>query len=145
MNLVDRIEAAYQTKKVTPFRPGDTVRVFAKIKEGDKERLQPFEGIVLRTRGGGTRTTVTVRKISYGVGVERIFPLYSPTIDRIEVVSKGKARRARLYYLRKLKGRKAKMETEEYFGPEVLEKKVPQGESKGGETLPAKAAKSAKV
>ena len=116
MNLVERIEQAYLTKKAPDFKPGDTVRVFAKVKEGEKERLQPFEGIVLRKRGGGTRSSITVRKISYGVGVERIFPLYSPVIDHIEVVQKGKARRARLYYLRTRKGRKAKMEVEEFFG-----------------------------
>ncbi len=116
MNLVERIEQAYLTKKIPGFKPGDTIRVFAKVKEGDKERLQPFEGVVMRRRGGGTRSSITVRKISYGIGVERIFPLYSPVIDRIEVVQKGKARRARLYYLRKLKGRKARMEAEEFFG-----------------------------
>lgn len=115
MNLVDRIEQAYLISKAPNFKPGDTVRVFAKVKEGEKERLQPFEGIVLRKRNGGTRASITVRKISYGVGVERIFPLHSPVIDHIEVVQKGKARRARLYYLRALKGKKARMEVEEHF------------------------------
>lgn len=111
MNIVERIEQAYLKKQISPFRPGDTIRVFAKIKEGEKERLQAFEGVVLRKRGGGTRSTITVRKVSYGVGVERIFPIYSPVIDHIEVVQKGKVRRARLYYLRKLKGRKARIES----------------------------------
>lgn len=110
MNIIDRIEEAYSQRKLPEFRPGDTVRIFAKVKEGDKERLQSFEGIVLRKRGGGSRSSFTVRKISYGIGVERIFPLYSPTIDRIEVVQKGKTRQARLYYLRKLAGRKARVE-----------------------------------
>lgn len=113
MNLVDQIEAAYTQKQIPPFRPGDTIRVFAKVKEGEKERLQPFEGVVLRRRGGGTRSTFTVRKISSGIGVERVFPLYSPVIDRIEIVQKGKSRRARLYYLRDLSGKKARVEREE--------------------------------
>lgn len=115
MNLVEKIEQAYLTKKLPSFKPGDTIRVFAKVKEGDKERLQPFEGVVMRWHRGGTRASITVRKISYGVGVERIFPLHSPVIERIEVVQKGKARRSKLYYLRELKGRKAKMEVEESF------------------------------
>lgn|SRR3989338_9241500 len=113
MNLVDRIEQAYLKKGVPDFRPGDTIRVFAKIREGEKERLQAFEGIVLRHRGSGSRSTITVRKISYGVGVERIFPVNSPVIDRIEVVQKGKVRRSRLYYLRKLSGKKARVNVED--------------------------------
>ncbi|OGQ04220.1 MAG: 50S ribosomal protein L19 [Deltaproteobacteria bacterium RIFCSPLOWO2_01_44_7] len=113
MNLVDRIEEAYLKKGAPNFRPGDTIKIFAKIREGEKERLQAFEGVVLRHRGGGTRETLTVRKVSYGVGVERIFPLHSPVIDHIEVVQKGKVRRARLYYLRKLSGRKARIEGQE--------------------------------
>lgn len=113
MNIVERIEQAYLKKGLPDFRPGDTIRVFAKIKEGEKERVQAFEGVVLRIRRGGTRSTMTVRKISYGVGVERIFPMNSPVIDRVEVVQKGKVRRARLYYLRKLSGKKARIATEE--------------------------------
>lgn len=113
MNIVERIEAAYLRKGIPAFRPGDTVRVFAKIKEGEKERLQAFEGVVLRQRGAGSRATVTIRKVSYGVGVERIFPLHSPVIDHIEVVQKGKVRRSRLYYLRKLSGKKARIESAE--------------------------------
>lgn len=113
MNLVEKIEQAYLKKKLPDFGPGDTVRIFAKIKEGEKERLQAFEGVVLRKRGAGSSSSVTVRKISYGVGVERIFPLHSPVIDRIEIVQKGKVRRARLYYLRNLTGKKARIETRE--------------------------------
>lgn len=128
MNLVERIEKAYLKKEVPIFRPGDTVRVFAKIKEGEKERLQAFEGVVLRSRGGGLRSTLTVRKMSYGVGVERIFPLHSPVIDRIEVVQRGKANRARLYYLRKLTGRKARVEAFE----------EPTGEGSSNVEAPAK-------
>ncbi len=95
------------------FRPGDTVRVLSKIKEGDKERVQIFEGVVIRRRQGYNRSTFTVRKVSYGVGVERIFPTHSPRIERIEVVSPGKVNRARLFYLRELQGRAARIDREE--------------------------------
>ncbi|TCK04473.1 large subunit ribosomal protein L19 [Phorcysia thermohydrogeniphila] len=92
------------------FRPGDTVRVHVKVKEGDKERIQVFEGVVIRKRGGtGTDATFTVRKVSYGIGIERTFPLHSRVIEKIEVVKRGIVRRARLYYLRELKGKAAKI------------------------------------
>ena len=91
------------------FRPGDTVRVHVKIKEGDKERIQVFQGVVMRKRRGGTGATFTVRKISYGVGVERAFPLSSPFIDKVEVMSSGGVRRSRLYYVRDLRGKAAKI------------------------------------
>lgn len=120
MNLIDQIENAFEKKKMPPFGPGDTIRVFAKVKEGEKERLQSFEGVVLRKRGGGLSATFTVRKVSYGVGVERIFPLYSPTIDHVEIMSKGKVRRARLYYMRGRKGKKARMETQGFFEGESV-------------------------
>ena len=113
MNIVDQIEAAYTQRELPNFRTGDTIRVFAKVKEGEKERLQSFEGIVLRKQGGGVRSSFTVRKVSFGVGVERIFPLYSPVVDRIEVVQKGKVRQARIYYLRALSGKKARVAREE--------------------------------
>ncbi len=91
------------------FRPGDTVRVHVKIKEGDKERIQVFQGVVMRKRRGGAGSTFTVRKISYGVGVERAFPLFSPFIDKVEVMSSGGVRRSRLYYVRELRGKAAKI------------------------------------
>ena len=91
------------------FKPGDTVKVFVKIKEGEKERIQVFKGVVIRKRKGTTNASFTVRKISYGIGVERIFPLHSPSIDKIEVVTRGRVRRSRLYYLRKLRGRAARI------------------------------------
>ncbi len=94
------VEAKYLRKDVPVFRAGDTVRVHTKIKEGDKERIQLYEGVVIASSGGGARAMFTVRKVSYGVGVERIFPLHSPRIDRVEVVSRGDVRRSRLYYLR---------------------------------------------
>ncbi len=109
MGVMEDIEKDYLRTDIPEFRPGDTVVVNVRIKEGDKERLQAFEGAVIRKRGGGTRSTFTVRKVSYGVGVERIFPLHSPMIESIRVVNRGKVRRARLYYLRKLRGKAAKI------------------------------------
>jgi large subunit ribosomal protein L19 len=94
---------------VPPFRAGDTVKVHVRIKEGDKERIQVFQGHVLRRRGAGAGATFTVRKVSYGVGVERVFPLHSPVIDRIEVVTRGKVRQGRIYYLRGLRGKAARI------------------------------------
>jgi large subunit ribosomal protein L19 len=91
------------------FRPGDTVKVHVKVVEGNRERIQVFEGVVIRRRGGGISETFTVRKISYGVGVERTFPVHSPRIDKIEVSRRGKVRRAKLYYLRELRGKAARI------------------------------------
>ncbi len=107
------IESKYLKKDVSDFRTGDTVRVHTKIKEGDKERIQVFEGVVIAHRRGQSRAMFTVRKVSYGVGVERMFPVHSPRIDKIEVVSHGDVRRARLYYLRGLKGKAARLHQEE--------------------------------
>ncbi len=105
MNLVELIEKENQTKEITPFKVGDTVKVYFKIVEGNKERIQVFEGLVISRKNGGVRETFTVRKISFGVGVERTFPVYSPRIDKIEVVREGKVRRAKLYYIRDLSGK----------------------------------------
>ncbi len=110
------LEGRQLRKDLPPFRPGDTVRVHTKIREGDKERVQVFEGVIIRRRQGYNRATFTVRKVSYGVGVERIFPTHSPRIDKIEVVSAGKVHRARLFYLRDLQGRAARIEREEAGG-----------------------------
>jgi large subunit ribosomal protein L19 len=109
MKTIETLEKEYIRVDLPPFRIGDTVRVHSRIKEGDKERIQVFEGVAIRKRKGNTGATFTVRKVSYGVGVEKIFPLHSPTIDKIEIVSKGKVKRARLYYLRKLSGKAAKL------------------------------------
>jgi large subunit ribosomal protein L19 len=109
MKTVREYEAKQMKREIPDFRPGDTVRVSVKIKEGDKERIQDFEGICIRRRGGGMRETFTVRRISYGVGMERIFPLHSPSIAKIRVVRRGKVRRSRLYYLRALRGKKARV------------------------------------
>ena len=107
------IEQKQLRKDVPVFGPGDSVRVHWKIKEGDKERVQPFEGVVLRRSEGGNRASFTVRKMSYGVGVERIFPLHSTGWERIEVLSEGAVRRAKLYYLRDLQGKAARIEHKE--------------------------------
>lgn len=109
MSLIEKIEQEQIRKDMPAFRAGDTVRVHVKVKEGDKERIQAFEGAVIRIRKGGVNATFTVRKISFGQGVERIFPLHSPIIDRIEVTRAGRVRRAKLYYLRDLKGRAARI------------------------------------
>jgi len=102
--------------QIPDFRVGDTVRVHTKISEGDKERIQIFEGVVIRKKRGHVSTTFTVRKMSYGVGVERIFPLYSPRIDKIEVAASGKVKRARLFYLRDLQGKAARLKSAEEGG-----------------------------
>ena len=111
MGAIENIEKDHIRTDVPEFRAGDTVVVRVKIKEGDKERVQAFEGVVLRRRGGGTRATFTVRKVSSGVGVERIFPLHSPIIESVKVKSRGIVRRSRLYYLRELKGKAARIKT----------------------------------
>ena len=110
MNELQHVESAYLHEGQPDFRPGDTVRVHVRVVEGDKERIQVFQGIVIGRRGSGTRETFTVRKISGGVGVERIFPLHGPIIDHVEVVRQGKVRRAKLYYLRGLRGKAARIE-----------------------------------
>ena len=102
--------------QIPEFRVGDTVRVHTKISEGDKERIQIFEGVVIRRKRGQINTTFTVRKMSYGVGVERIFPLYSPRIDKIEIATQGKVKRARLFYLRELQGKAARLQNREEGG-----------------------------
>lgn len=108
-DIVRAIEQEQMKTDIPDFRPGDTVKVYTKVIEGNRERIQVFEGVVIARKGGGLRETFTVRKISYGVGVERVFPLHSPRIEKIEVVRKGKVRRAKLYYLRKLRGKAAKI------------------------------------
>jgi large subunit ribosomal protein L19 len=108
-NLIQEITREQLRTDLPSFRPGDTLKVHVKVKEGTRERIQVFEGIVIRIRGGGISETYTVRKISNGVGVERTFPLHSPRVDKIEVMRRGKVRRAKLYYLRNLKGKAARI------------------------------------
>ena len=108
MGVIDAVEAAQLIER-PPVKAGDTVRVHVKVREGDKERIQVFEGIVIGMHRGGARASLTVRKVSFGQGVERIFPLHSPIIDRIEVVRSARVRRAKLYFLRNLRGKAARM------------------------------------
>ena len=109
MNRMSEIEAKYLKKQVPEFRIGDMVDVQTRIKEGEKERIQAFEGVVIRKRGEGVKASFTVRRISYGVGVERTFPLHSPRIERVDLVRHGKVRRSKLYYLRGLAGKAARL------------------------------------
>lgn len=109
MNLLDSVEHSQLRTDLPDFRVGDTVIVNVKIREGEKERVQAFEGIVIRKHRGGTSGTFTVRKISYGIGVERVFPFHAPTIESIKIVSSGEVRQARLYYLRELRGKAARI------------------------------------
>jgi large subunit ribosomal protein L19 len=111
MNVLDKIEQAQMKKDLPAFRAGDTVRVHVKIKEGDKERVQVFEGVVISLRRAASHSTFTVRKMSFGHGVERIFPLHSPVIDKIEVTRPGRVRRAKLYYLRSRRGKAARLKS----------------------------------
>ena len=113
MNLIGAIEEGMKSELVD-FNVGDTVKVFVKVVEGDKERIQPFQGIVIARKGSGARETFMVRKISFGVGVEKIFPVYSPSISKIEVIKQGSVKRAKLYYIRSKKGKAAKIKEKEF-------------------------------
>ena len=109
MHTLDALDAASLKSDIPTFRPGDTLKVHVRVIEGNKSRVQVFQGVVIRRSGGGVRETFTVRKISYGVGVERTFPVHSPVIEQIEVVTRGEVRRAKLYYLRDRRGKAAKI------------------------------------
>ena len=125
MNRLERIQRSLTKKTVPHFEIGDTVRVHVKVVEGDKERIQIFEGAVIGRKGGRNTETFTVRKVSYGVGVERIFPVHSPVIARVEVVRQGKVRRAKLYYLREKKGNMAKVGEREFSAGPKAESRSP--------------------
>jgi large subunit ribosomal protein L19 len=109
MNKLDMVDAASLRSDIPDFRPGDTVKVHVKVVEGTRSRIQVFQGVVIRRHGGGLRETFTVRKVSFGTGVERTFPVHTPVVEKIEVVTRGDVRRAKLYYLRELRGKKAKI------------------------------------
>lgn len=109
MRKIERLQKENVRLDLPNFGPGDTVKVHVKIKEGEKERIQAFQGVVISKRKGSSNATFTVRKVSYGIGVERIFPMYSPVIDKIEVITRGRVRRAKIYYLRKLRGKAARI------------------------------------
>lgn len=115
MQTIEQIEREMMRLDLPAFAPGDTVKVYVKIKEGEKERIQAFQGVVISKRKGRSNATFAVRKVSYGIGVERIFPLHSPLIDKIEVVSKGRVRRAKIYYLRKLRGKAARIKERRFI------------------------------
>lgn len=119
-NIIEEIEREYLRTDIPPFRPGDTVRVHVKVVEGNRERIQVFEGVVIKRQGAGINETFTVRRVSYGVGVERTFPVHSPRLAKIEVVRQGKVRRAKLYYLRNLTGKAARIR-ERQAGPTQTE------------------------
>jgi large subunit ribosomal protein L19 len=109
MKTLDSVDAASLRSDIPDFRPGDTVKVHVKVVEGNRSRIQVFQGVVIRRHGGGLQETFTVRKVSFGTGVERTFPVHTPIIEKIEVVTRGDVRRAKLYYLRELRGKKAKI------------------------------------
>jgi large subunit ribosomal protein L19 len=113
--LIQEIEKAAMRADVPDFRPGDTLKVHVRVTEGNRSRIQVFQGVVIRWQGGGARETFTVRKVSYSVGVERTFPLNSPSIDKIEIVTRGDVRRAKLYYLRNLRGKAARIKEKRDF------------------------------
>lgn len=109
MEIIERLERENMRMDLPEFGPGDTVKVHVKIREGEKQRIQIFQGVVISKRKGTTNAAFTVRKVSYGVGVERVFPMHSPSIDKVEVVTHGRVRRAKIYYLRKLRGKAARI------------------------------------
>jgi len=136
MNLVDQIEAKEMKKEVADVHIGDTVKVHMRIVEGEKERIQVIEGVVIKMRGGGARKTLTVRKISFGIGVERIFPIHSPRVEKIDIVKRAKIRQAKLYYLRELRGKAARLKELKPIRPTTKAKRKPKRGKK------AKAAKA---
>ncbi|MDE3244510.1 MAG: 50S ribosomal protein L19 [Acidobacteriota bacterium] len=118
MNIIDKLESGLVRKDLPKIAPGDTVKVHVKVKEGEKERIQIFQGLVIGIKGGGMRTSFTVRKISSGVGVERVFPLNSPTVDKLEVVRSGQVRRAKLYFLRAKLGKAGRLKERQHHAAE---------------------------
>ena len=136
MNLIDQIEAKEMKKEVADVHIGDTVKVHMRIVEGEKERIQVIEGVVIKMRGGGARKTLTVRKISFGIGVERIFPIHSPRVEKIDIVKRAKIRQGKLYYLRELRGKAARLKELKPIRSTTKAKKKPKRGKK------AKAAKA---
>jgi large subunit ribosomal protein L19 len=114
MEKIEQLERENMRMDIPAFAAGDTVKVYVKIKEGEKERIQAFQGVVISKRKGTTNATFTVRKVSYGIGVEKIFPMHSPIIDKVEVISRGRVRRAKIYYLRKLRGKAARIKEKRF-------------------------------
>jgi large subunit ribosomal protein L19 len=125
MRNTDLVDKAYLRTDLPAFRPGDTVKVHVRVVEAGRERIQVFQGVVIRRQGGGLQETFTVRKISFGVGVERTFPVHSPSIGKLEIVSRGRVRRAKLYYLRERRGKKARIKERRVEGEELLAMMTP--------------------
>lgn len=117
MNVLEQLEKEHVRLDLPGFRPGDTLKVHVRIVEGGRERIQVFEGVVIGINRKGSRSSFTVRKVSYGIGVERVFPLHSPMLDKIDVVNRGHVRRSKLYYIRKLRGKAARIKEKVYKGP----------------------------
>lgn len=139
--LIKNIENRFlRTEQLPEFRPGDTVKVWVKIREGQKTRSQAFEGVCIKRTGGGARATFTVRKISYGVGVERIFAINSPNVEKIELLARGKVRQARLYYLRDLRGKAARIKERAYDKAAVTKSRRPRRKKRKSEAAQAAAA-----
>lgn len=120
MHTLDSVDAASLRSDIPAFRAGDTIKVHVKVVEGSRSRIQVFQGVVIRRHGGGLQETFTVRKVSFGVGVERTFPLHTPIVDKIELVTRGDVRRAKLYYLRDLRGKKAKIKEKRDNAPKAI-------------------------
>jgi large subunit ribosomal protein L19 len=147
-DLIRRVtwdRAIAKKKNLPDFRTGDTVGVYVKVKEGEKERVQLYSGVVLKVQGTGIGRTFTVRKIASGVGVERTFPVLSPVIDRVEIISRGKVRRSRLFYLRGLRGRSARLDSEAYFSEGVGAADEVAGEASAAEGAAASSAEAPKA
>ena len=136
---IAELEQAQLRTDVPDFRPGDTLKVHVKVTEGNRSRIQVFQGVVIRRQGGGLRETFTVRKVSYGVGVERTFPVHSPSIDRIEAVTRGKVRRAKLYYLRERSGKAVRLKERFSTGVTLTEAKAAKAERKAAKVATKKA------
>lgn len=143
MNLLESIENRKLRRDLPPFRPGDTVRVHVNVREGEKQRIQVFEGVVIRRRGRGSSATFTVRKVSYGVGVERIFPIESPAVTKVEIKGRGHVRRARLYFLRERSGKKARLRTKVRDLSAVIVPEEGEAEEPAVEEVVAEAGESA--
>jgi len=133
MNKTDLVDKQYLRADIPPFRPGDTAKVHVRVVEAGRERVQVFQGVVIRRQGGGLQETFTVRKVSFGVGVERTFPLHSPSIAKLEVVSRGKVRRAKLYYLRERRGKKARIRERRLQGEELLSVQAAEAAAAGSD------------